>query len=821
MRYLAVVKRLRNYAYMAWRLNTRQVVHRLRSQVYFALLNRWPRLQWPIQALRDEHLDRLFSFPDRTQARLARACRDGEFEVAYELIMETLRLRKTPRFYFVRSDRSHYNQVAREALTRQRQQAIVKAGRYLDGWWPLNEENEHPIIPGTNWWDLNPPGNIEYAVRLHSCRDLIHLGRAYWYTDDDHFARRCIDLVQDWIARHPVGRLPAWKPMAASMRALTWSWLFEQLLDVEALSAAEVVTWLKSTYQHGIFLERHLEFDHANNHLLFNLVGLLVLALTFPEFRPAGRWRQLACRHLREQVPQLVCPDGVYGERSSYYHMIVTDLLLQAVVLLRHNDLSLGDEVDALVERMADFCLHVRHPDGSLPMLSDSYLENDLCNLEDVLATAGLVFERTDLLAATSGPSERAFWLLGQEAIEAYKKRQPPATLSSRAFAHGGYYILRSGCGNDALYALVDCGAFGLRRNPAHGHCDALSLELFALGHPMLVDPGVFEYEDGQWRRFFRGTSAHNTVMVDGQEQSEVWGHMRVGRMARAICHQWLSTSRFDFFDGSHDGYMRLSDPVIHRRQIFYLKGDYLIVCDHLIAHRSHQIDTFYHFPPGTHISVNETGCSLTADFDNAHLAVFPVDDTLPVLVAGQTDPPQGWVSYANGAKLPAPVIHWRRICAGCTSFGLLLYPYRADCTVNSFNRISQSDMFLGAKVLRIGGNEWVFSSPVPQVFHLRKDLSGHAKFLWLRHRASSLTSAFVGISVSSVRFDGRLVLECSQPVSWLDVRYGGGAVRLTHGEQQPFTVRLWAPGVADVVVNGNHVECSCNAGEIKFACGR
>jgi uncharacterized heparinase superfamily protein len=48
-----------------------------------------------------------------------------------------------------------------------------------------------------------------------------------------------------------------------------------------------------------------------------------------------------------------------------------------------------------------------------------------------------------------------------------------------------------------------------------------------------VVDTGVFEYEPGQLRHHVRSTLAHNTVSIDGDEQSEIWGEFRVARRAK------------------------------------------------------------------------------------------------------------------------------------------------------------------------------------------------------------------------------------------------------------------------------------------------
>ena len=71
----------------------------------------------------------------------------------------------------------------------------------------------------------------------------------------------------------------------------------------------------------------------------------------------------------------------------------------------------------------------------------------------------------------------------------------------------------------DARFLIFDCGPLG---DGGHGHYDLLSVEVFAGGRPLVVDPGRCTYSEGppNLRRWFRGTAAHNTVCVDGLDQT-------------------------------------------------------------------------------------------------------------------------------------------------------------------------------------------------------------------------------------------------------------------------------------------------------------
>ncbi len=133
------------------------------------------------------------------------------------------------------------------------------------------------------------------------------------------------------------------------------------------------------------------------------------------------------------------------------------------------------------------------------------------------------------------------------------------------AKAESGYY----GCRRDGDFLLIDCGPVGPEYQPGHAHCDTLSFELSLDGRRVVVDSGVHGYETDALRAYVRSTAAHNTVKVNGVEQSEIWGAFRVGRRARPLMARIERLGDDDVaFTGAHDGYRHLGQRVIHERHV-------------------------------------------------------------------------------------------------------------------------------------------------------------------------------------------------------------------------------------------------------------
>jgi hypothetical protein len=274
-----------------------------------------------------------------------------------------------------------------------------------------------------------------------------------------------------------------------------------------------------------------------------------------------------------------------------------------------------------------------------------------------LLNTAAVVCDRPDLATGLERCDEKTFWLTGHSGL-------PVARSGAKSlrddFPEGGYHILRR---LDAR-VIVDCGPLGYLSIAAHGHADALSLLLDYRGVPFLVDPGTFAYHtDRAWRDYFRGTTAHNTVVVDGQDQSVIGGSFMWLRHARAT----LLEHSADRIRGRHDGYTRLADPVVHEREVrLDAASGSIIVTDRLECRGAHTIDILWHLHPHCRSEARDGGVRV----ENAGAAIVirpdPESGTIS-LHHGEGDPPMGWYSPGIDRKTPATAVRVSRMIEGTT----------------------------------------------------------------------------------------------------------------------------------------------------------
>lgn len=373
-----------------------------------------------------------------------------------------------------------------------------------------------------------------------------------------------LGLIRHWIACNPPGTADAWDPFPVSLRVVNWLKYLTQLEQLDSASFDEVIA---SAYQQVLWLEGRLERHLLANHFFKNLKALIFAGLFF-EGADADRWLATGERFLMRELSEQVLPDGGHFERSPMYHcMVLEDCLDLVNAMSEQSDPRCRRLVAALeptCRRMAQYLAGMVHPDAEIALFNDSAF--------------GIELPAEQLLDYAAG-------LLGQRAVA------PASRFWS--FPDTGYYVLAPR-GGDRM--IVDCGNVGPDYQPGHAHCDTLSYELSLGGRRVIVDSGVHDYELGEMRRYVRSTAAHNTVRVDGVEQSEIWGAFRVGRRAKPLHADLEATGQGLRFSGAHEGYRRLG--VTHSREITWDPEGTWTVRDQVTGSGQHRIESFVHLHP-------------------------------------------------------------------------------------------------------------------------------------------------------------------------------------------------------------------------------
>lgn len=515
---------------------------------------------------------------------------------------------------------------------------------------------------------LNPDiaGDKKTTWELNRHAHFVTLGQAYWMTGDERYAEAFVAQASDWMKANPPGRGINWaSSLELAFRAISWLWALHLFAGSSHLNSCFVTQLLKCLIAHGRHIESYLSYYFSpNTHLTGEALGLFYLGTALPEFNRAARWRDKGLRILIEQLPIHVRADGVYFEQSTYYHRYTADFYTHLVALARASNLALTDEVEDRLARSLDYLMWTTRPDGSSSLVGDDdggrlikLGERKADDFRDTLATGAALSGQSDWKYVAGEATAETLWLLGPAGVARYDEieaRQP--VNATRAFANSGYFVMRDGWSKDSSYALIDCGPHGVS-SCGHSHADALAFEFAACGKTWLVDPGTFTYTgDAGLRDWFRSTEAHNTVTVDGEAQSTTAGPFSWNHIANAKAREFTAGSSFDYFEGAHDGYRRLSDEVNHARSLMFVKScgshlpSYLIVRDAFKARGSHAYAARYHF---------DDGCRAEANANRVQ-ATNQCGDRLDIFAFGNQKPQarieKGWVSRVYGRRAQAPV---------------------------------------------------------------------------------------------------------------------------------------------------------------------
>jgi Heparinase II/III-like protein/Heparinase II/III N-terminus len=472
------------------------------------------------------------------------------------------------------------------------------------------------------------------------------------------------DHLKSWWAAYPPMRGVHWiSGIELGIRLLSWVWvrrlldgwagapdLFERNTDaVHQIHAHQ--RWLAAFPSRG---------SSANNHVIAEDAGRLAAACAFDWFPESEGWRSAALASLDEQLRHNTFPSGLNRELASEYHGLVLELGLAAAAEAQAAGLSVPPTTWRVLLRMTDALAavvddRVRPPrqgdaDDGRGLVVDGEATDRWASL---LATGERLFGRAAWWPAPGAADVRTLAL----AAMAGPRNLPdvrPATRPAH-FADAGLTVLRAAGEPGEIWCRLDGGPHGFGSIAAHAHADALSVELRCGGVDVLADPGCYCYHgEPAWRSYFRSTLGHNTLELDGTDQSTSGGPFLWTRHARSrvvVAHaDELGTSRWV---GEHEGYGDRRHPVVHRRTVeLDAVARRLTVVDQVDSARGHRGRLAFHLGPSVTVDLSGHTAALRWSGGGAVLA-------LPAALRweayrGQSDPPLGWYSAGFGRREPA-----------------------------------------------------------------------------------------------------------------------------------------------------------------------
>lgn len=547
-------------------------------------------------------------------------------------------------------------------------------------------------------WRTNPNGYTGWMHMFNYNWFFATLLEAWRATGDTKYVRKLDELFSSWIAANPEpvghngGGDTAWQTLGTAVRIYdSWIECFFALLHEPAFSDTTRLTILKSFHGHAEHLFKYK--GYSNNWLVVESRVLYMLGTLFPEFKRAEAWRTEGLARLEVEVARQIYPDGADWELSPDYHMMVARAFLEVYELAQLNGQPLPPLFSERLPKTFDYIAGLTRPDGTLPSLNDSHGWRDYRGRKFLEAGAKL-FTRPELLASLEGPYAGL----------------------SRSFADSGQTVLSGGTGADAHWLRFDAGPYGA----AHQHEDALSIELSALGVPFLVDPGISSYLQDPWTFYYKSTSAHSTLLVNGAGQARALAPRAEHVLSVRGKHRAVFGPVFDFAAAEYrDGYHGQAAGLCHRRKVLFIRNEYYLLWDEVSGEGARRIDALFHFRPMRVEIDTAVGRVRTQRLTGANLELIPVEPSSGVnlkLYCGETNPVQGWVAEKD-EDLPAPVAELSVSGQGPLTLVTLLAPFASGR--NSGLKVTRLPELpvgvLGFKVLHADGrSDRIFLSQDP-----------------------------------------------------------------------------------------------------------
>ncbi len=435
------------------------------------------------------------------------------------------------------------------------------------------------------------------------------VAKAYVLTGDQKYREALRSLLTYWIVANPLGNGVNWTvAMEAALRGISLCLTMELLWPF----SDEEKPWLDqltaSLWQHLRFIEAHREFSFLvrSNHYLSNIVGLTTLSAYL---HGPGMQRRLAksARAVQREILLQTYADGGDAEASTGYHVLVAQMFLHSLVIQQRMGVAIAPEFESRLRRMFEWIDALADDAWKLPHLGDC--DNGRIELlfDDIEQTMLPPEERHSLRIASlmgaasyllqlrpSGRGEDAVWF-GQKASAIPGKREEMPT---SLLPDSGLAALRAGQASVIFCAMPN----GIHGKGSHTHCDKLSL-VFRLGaDEVFCDSGSRCYtRSAEFRNQDRSTRAHNTVMIDGQDQNSLSSDPRLlFRCGNEAAVSPISSDGDATVRASHQGYSRIG--VVHQRTVQVSEWS-LLITDEVRGAGDHLLDLQFVLGPAWRVS--------------------------------------------------------------------------------------------------------------------------------------------------------------------------------------------------------------------------
>ena len=513
-----------------------------------------------------------------------------------------------------------------------------------------------------NIWDSSQIKEVKYVWEINRLQHFVTLAKAFYLTDDEKYAEVLINQWRDWLEKNPYLIGINWcSALENTFRIISWTWVLQFAKKSIHVTPEFYTSVLIAVEQHANYIEQHLSrFSSANNHLIGEALGLIYAGCYFPELSKADHWKNKGFAIFESEIIAQVFPDGVAKEQATHYQRYLIDFTSLGVLAAEYCKYSFSAIFMERCQKMVEFSCALMDENGNVPNIGDEdggsaiFLNELETKYSDSLSAAACLLQNNNK-GVRQPQNEFFFWMTGNfpgkpESLLGPKKQQPV-----QYFPQGGYVVYSHKIKNCNHHLIMDVGPQGLGKMDAHGHADALSLLLHVNGQPVLIDCGTYLYLGSRnLRDFFRGTAAHNTVMVNNEHQAEPIGPFQWGRKVGAqVLYIKEGPDKFAI-SAEHNGY--LHKGITHQRTVTRDDENGWILKDKVLGPGISQIDLYFHLAPCYLIRFNKD--EVVCEYNEFTVKFcFSSKQDISIIIIDNFKDSINWYSPSFGKKIKHPVL--------------------------------------------------------------------------------------------------------------------------------------------------------------------
>ena len=370
------------------------------------------------------------------------------------------------------------------------------------------------------------------------------LAKNYFTSNDSQYLDEFLELFEDWNDKNPFLWGISWTSvMEIGIRCSNWCYSYCFLAETKAPEPLLNKLRIGILNMTDYIVKHYSRYSSANNHLIVEAYAVGQTGILF-DYKP---WIDFAVHILTRDLQNY--SDGINKELSLHYQSFYMEAMGLMMRLMKVNGMAVPDTWSPMVTKMCRYVSDCIGKHGEVVAFGDNDEGKilDLCGgLDHYQYVLGLFSCLLPERYVDHLDCENLQWLFEKKILDETPQKDRYTPPLCACYKEGGNTILRSRDGR--VLIGIDHGALGFGSIAAHGHADALSFQMFVDGQPVLADPGTYLYHcDLERRNNFRKTENHNTVCVNGKDQSEMLGAFLWGRKAECKLLEWAETENSFF----------------------------------------------------------------------------------------------------------------------------------------------------------------------------------------------------------------------------------------------------------------------------------